>query len=286
MVAHLRWHSRPGPAVTGSTHTVMVVAFSGWNDAADAASGALEHLWESWRAQLFASIAPDDFVDFTTSRPRARIEGGVPVELHWPRTELAWCTPTKSLSVVLVRGPEVQFRWEQYCAELIDAAEELGCSTVIALGALLSEVPHTRPVPVFATAHEAHILEALDVPASNYEGPVGLPAVLQDIGHRRGLETLGLWAALPGYAAGVPSPLGMVALLEHLGDALGVEVSPGALEVAAATYTEQLDELVGSDEETAAYLVRLEAAYDNDDVVLGTAEALVAEVEDFLRDQP
>jgi hypothetical protein len=271
--------------VTGSTHAVMLAAFSGWNDAAEAASGAVDHLWAAWRAQTIAEIDPDDFTDFTVSRPEVRVEAGVAGDLRWPRTELGWCTPDRSLSVVMVRGPEPQFRWGSFCEALVDAADELGCSTVVTLGAMLSEVPHTRPVPVFTAAHDPEVADALGLPTSDYVGPTGIPSALAQAAHRRGLESLGLWAALPGYAAGVPSPVGTLALVEQAAAVLGVGVEAPELDDAAGEYVEHLDSLVAEDEETSAYLDRLEHAYDEDAVALGSADDLVSEVESFLRDQ-
>ena len=284
-MGNLSWESRPGPGVTGSTHTVMVAAFSGWNDAGDAASGTVDQLWDTWGARRIAFIDPDEFVDFTVSRPGVSVVAGVPEELSWPITEIGWCSPRPDLSVVLVRSPEPQFRWRQYCGALVDAADELGCSTVVVLGAMLSEVPHTREVPIFCTANDEAILEAVGLPASDYDGPTGVPGALQEAAHDRGLETLGLWAALPGYAAGVPSPKGIQALVAQLVRMMDLEYDQSALSEATREYSEQLDALVGEDEETAAYLARLEEAYDAEGVALGSAHRLVDEVENFLRDQ-
>jgi hypothetical protein len=156
---------------------------------------------------------------------------------------------------------------------------------VVTLGAMLSEVPHTRPVPVFTAAHDPAVADALGLPTSNYEGPTGIPSALAQAAHRRGLESLGLWAALPGYAAGAPSPVGTLALVEQAAAVLGVGVEAPELDDAAGEYVEHLDALVAEDEETSAYLVRLEHAYDEDAVALGSADDLVSEVESFLRDQ-
>lgn len=284
-VGQLKWHNRPGSKVTGSTHTVMVAAFSGWNDAADAASGAVDHLWDTWQALTIASVEPDEYVDFTVTRPGVEVSAGVPGDLRWPVTELGWCTPSPSLSVVLVRGPEPQFRWRQYCTELVEAADEIGCSAVVVLGAMLSEVPHTRPVPVFTASHDRQVLDMMALPASDYEGPTGIPSALQESARAGGLETVGLWAALPGYAAGVPSPAGALALVEQTSTVVGAAVDVSALADSAAEYAEQLDVLVAEDDDTAAYLGRLEEAYDVEGAALGSADELVTEVEDFLRDQ-
>ena len=242
-------------------------------------------MWESWGATRIASIPPDEFVDFTVSRPGVTVVDGQPGPLSWPVTELGWCSPRSDLSVVLVRGPEPQFRWRQYCEALVGAADELGCSTVVVMGAMLSEVPHTRDVPIFCTAHDPVVIDAVGLPPSDYEGPTGIPGVLQEEAHARSLEALGLWAALPGYAAGVPSPKGMLALVSRLNEMLETELDLTAMLEASHEYSEQLDVLVSEDEETSAYLGRLEEAYDAEGVALGSLDTLLDEVEDFLRDQ-
>lgn len=285
-VTHLIWHSRPGPAVTGSTRSVMIAGFSGWNDAADAASGAVDHLWRVWHAVRFATVDPEEFTDFTSNRPEVRVDAGVPGPLTWPETELGWCSPGGNLSVVLVRGPEPQLRWRTYCRTLLEAAEDLGCSTVVTLGAMLSEVPHTRPTPVFTTAHDPALIDALPLPSSQYEGPTGIPGVLHEAAHRGGFEAVALWAALPAYAAGVPSPQGALALVEQLASSAGVAVDIDDLVSASVEYVDQLGALVAEDEDTVVYLRQLEEAYDTEKVALGSTEDLVSEVEDFLRDQP
>ncbi|MEZ5238657.1 MAG: PAC2 family protein [Microthrixaceae bacterium] len=286
-MAHLHWNMRPPATVTASTHTVMVTAFGGWNDGGESATDALEHLWGQWDAQQVASIAPDAFVDFTMSRPTVSVSDGVPGEIRWPSTGIGWCSPSPSMSVVLVRGPEPEFAWPTWCDTLLDAADELGVSTVITLGAMLSDVPHTRPAPVFGAALDEHILDEVGLPRSNYEGPVGIPSVLMQFAHERGFEALGLWAAVPGYAAGVPSVKGVLSLLDVLERVLGVDIdtTTGFAE-AADDYTNYLDGIVAEDPDTSEYVANLEEAYDRaDEMVLGSHTDLVMEVENYLRDQ-
>ncbi|MCZ7630563.1 MAG: PAC2 family protein [Microthrixaceae bacterium] len=284
-MGYLRWELKPPSTVAASTHTVMVAAFTGWNDGAEAAGDAIDHLWEQWDAQSIAEVTPDDFVDFTVSRPTMDLHDGVPSDIQWPSTRLGWCTPDPSLSVVLVKGPEPGFGWPAFCHSLIGAADELGASTMITLGAMLSDVPHTRPAPIFCAAREEHILASIALPRSNYGGPVGIPSVLAEFAHRRGLESLGLWAAVPGYTAGVPSIKGVLGLLDALERILDVDVDTTGFAEAADEYTTYLDALVAEDSDTAEYVLRLEEAYDRaDDLVLGSSTDLVVEVEDFLRE--
>ncbi len=285
-MGHLRWELKPPSTVTASTHTVMVAAFTGWNDGSEAAGDTLDHLWTQWGAQRIAEVAPDDFVDFTMSRPTIELSGGIPSDIEWPNTELGWCTPSPKVAVVLVKGPEPELHWPAYCDALIEAADELGVSTIITLGAMLSDVPHTRPAPVFCAAHDEHILTSVNLPRSNYEGPVGIPTVLSEAAHKRGFESLGLWAAVPGYAAGVPSIKGVLALADVLESILGADVDTTKLAPVADDYTSYLDDVVAEDPDTAEYVERLEEAYDRaDEMVLGSTGNLVVEVEDFLRGQ-
>ena len=263
----------------------MVAAFSGWNDAGDAATGAVEHLWQEWGAQSFASVDPEEFMDFTATRPEARVENGITSPLEWPSTDFGWCSPAGSPSVVLVRGPEPNHRWRTYSETLLGVATELGCSAVVTIGALLSEVPHTRPTPVFCTAHEPHLIDALPLPTSNYEGPTGIPAALHEAAHLAGFDSVALWAATPAYAAGVPSPKGALALVEQVARIVGAAVAIDDLLEESDRYEEQLDALVAEDEDTLTYLRGLEEGYDSDSVALRSGDELVEEVENFLRDQ-
>ena len=284
VVGHVNWTSRPGPAVTGSTRTVMVAGFTGWNDAGDAASGAVEHLWETWGAQQLAEIEPEEFVDFSVNRPRIVVEAGVVSSLSWPSTRFGWCSPGP-ISVVLVSAPEPQLRWRAYCEAVLEVAETLGCSSVVTIGSMLSDVPHTRPTPVFTNAHDPALIDALSLPASHYDGPTGIPGVLQHAAHDAGFDTLSLWSAVPAYAASVPSPMATLALVQEVASIVGVPAPVEDLEIATEEYVDHLDELCEEDEDTADYVRRLEESYDHESTALRSADDLVEEVEQFLRDQ-
>lgn len=263
----------------------MVAGFTGWNDAGDAASSALEQLWEQWGAEQVAHVEAEDFVDFTANRPHVVVEEGIVSALGWPATDFGWCSPEGPGSVVLVRGPEPQLRWRTYCAVLLEVAESLGCSTVVTLGAMLSDVPHTRPTPVFANSHDPGALSGLGLPLSHYDGPTGIPGALQHEAHQAGFDTLSLWAAVPAYAAGIPSPMATLALVSEASSMVGHPVDLGRLEDAARDYADHLDGLCEEDEDTAEYVRRLEESYDAESDTLRSADDLVEEVEQFLRDQ-
>jgi hypothetical protein len=262
----------------------MVAGFTGWNDAGDAASGAVEHLFQAWGAQPLAEIEPEEFVDFSVNRPRIVVDAGVVSSLSWPSTRFGWCSPGPT-SVVLVSAPEPQFRWRAYCEAVLEVADAVGCSTVISVGSMLSDVPHTRPTPVFTNAHDPALIDATSLPASHYDGPTGIPGVLQHAAHASGFDTLSLWSAVPAYAATVPSPMATLALVREVASIVGAPVELDQLEAAAGDYLAHLDSLCEDDEDTAEYVQRLEESYDSESATLRSADDLVEEVEKFLKDQ-
>jgi proteasome assembly chaperone (PAC2) family protein len=279
---HVRWSSRPR-----LRRPVLVAAFEGWNDAGDAATGAARFLRDRWLARPFADIDPEDFYDFTSTRPQVRIDAGMQREIVWPSNELsAGAVPGGDLDVIVLLGTEPQLRWRTFCDEVTGVANELGARMVITLGALLAEVAHSRPVSVIGTAFDPDAGEALELHQSRYEGPTGIVGVLHDSCRRAGLRSASLWAAVPTYVPGAPSPKAALALVERTAELLKVSVPTTELEIASASYERQVSELVAADEETAEYVAGLEARHDDDDDDFPTGESLVEEVERFLRDTP
>jgi hypothetical protein len=277
----------PGGGPTGRG-PVLVAAFEGWNDAGDAATGAVEHLWERWGATTIASIDPEEFYDFTTTRPQARLDGDRRV-IDWPANEFGWAEPEGTGGVVLLRGVEPQLRWRTFCAGLIEVATEVGCEWVLTVGALLADVPHTRPTPVFGTAEDRELGERLGLGPSEYEGPTGIVGVLQSECAARGVPAASLWAAVPSYAPSAPSPKAAVRLAARTVELLGTTVDTSVLDLASLSYERQLDELVAEDDTTLEYVRLLERQHDAsaavDDGVVGNADQLLDEVERFLREQ-
>ncbi|UDY34602.1 PAC2 family protein [Dermatobacter hominis] len=271
----------PGP--------VLVAAFEGWNDAGDAATGAVEHLWERWGATTIASIDPEEFYDFTATRPHARREAGRRV-IDWPANEFGWAEPDGTNGVVLLRGVEPQLRWRTFCGTVLEVADELGCEWVLTIGALLADVPHTRPTPVFGTAEDPGLGGRLGLGPSEYEGPTGILGALQGECGARGLPAASLWAAVPSYAPSAPSPKAAVTLAARAVTLLGTTVDTSVLDLASLSYERQLDELVAEDDTTLEYVHLLERQHDaseraTDDGVVPNADQLLDEVERFLREQ-
>ncbi len=278
---HVRWTSRP------LLHQpVVIAAFEGWNDAGDAATTAARYLVDRWDAELVADIDPEEFYDFTSTRPEVRLDDDGAREIVWPTTEIhAGSIPGAEQDVLVIIGTEPQLRWRTYCGELTEVAQELGARLCLTLGALLAEVPHTRPTPIVGTAYDADVVEGLTLQQSQYEGPTGIVGVLHDAWRQAGLRSASLWATVPAYVPGAPSPKAALALVERAAAMLQTWVPTTDLEIASASYERQVSELVDADEETATYVQSLEERHDIDPGALPTAESIAEEVERFLREQ-
>ena len=272
---------------------VMVAAFEGWNDAGEAATFAVRFLADQWNAKPFATIDPEEFFDFTTTRPTVKLVEGLAREIEWPANELLSATiPGTDVDVVLMVGTEPQLRWRTFCGEIVDLAASVGARLVVTLGALLAEVPHSRPVSIVGNAYDAELVERLGLQHSRYEGPTGIVGALHDAMGRAGIPSASFWAAVPTYVPGAPSPKASLALVERTAALLEVPVETTELEIASASYERQIDSLVDDDEETAAYVARLEADADSDDDETDDEpfdpddHDLIGEVERYLRENP
>lgn len=278
---HLRWSDRPT-----LERPVLIAAFEGWNDAGDAATSAVRWFADRWDARPFADIDPEEFFDFTSTRPEIRIEGGQRV-VDWPENAfLAGALPDRDRDVILLQGMEPNLRWRTFCDAVIEVAREFDAAMVITLGALLAEVPHSRPVNVAgsASAADRDVVDRLGLSPSRYEGPTGIVGVLHTACRAAGFPTASLWATVPTYVPGSPSPKATLALVEKTAALLETGVITTDLEIAAASYERQINELVDDDDETQAYVAALEQRHDEGDDEAET-EDLIAEVERFLRDR-
>jgi proteasome assembly chaperone (PAC2) family protein len=267
---------------------ILVAAFRGWNDGAQAASLAAGYLAKTWGAERFAEVDPENFFDFQAARPHVSLEEGLTRRIDWPETVFYHARPEGlDRDVVLLLGIEPNLRWRTFTDLVVGLAEELGIEMLITLGALLADVPHTRSAPVTGSATDKELVERLGLSASRYEGPTGIVGVLHDVCGTRGIPSASLWAAVPHYVSLTPSPRGALALCERLGSVLGIEIEAGELEEAAANYEEQVSEAVASDEETAAYVDELERRSDQleDATELPSGDALAAELTRFLRER-
>ncbi len=266
--------------------TVMFAAFEGWNDAGSAASLSLEHLHTGWGAEQVDELDPEEYHDFQVNRPQVRMAADGSREIIWPTTTIAVADRPEDADgnqVVLVHGIEPSMRWRTYCGELLDAAERLGVTTVVTVGALLADVPHTRPIPVTASCEDAELREELDLDRSTYEGPTGIVGVLGDEARKRGIRTVSLWAAVPHYVAHPPSPKATLALLTRIEELMGAAVAVGELPEDAEAWQRGVDELAAEDAEIAEYVAQLEEAKDTAELPEASGEAIAREFEKFLR---
>jgi proteasome assembly chaperone (PAC2) family protein len=264
---------------------VLVAAFEGWNDAGDAASTAIEHLQLTWDATPLAEIDPEDYYDFQVTRPTVRMVDGITRRVEWPTTRLAVCRPPgSSRDVVLVHGIEPNMHWRRFCADILKHVESLGVTTVVTLGALLADTPHTRPVPVTGTAYDADSAAQFGLERSRYEGPTGIVGVLQDACVQAGVPAISIWAAVPHYVSQPPSPKATLALLHRVEEILDVEVPLGGLPEQAEEWQRTVSEMAEEDEDVSSYVRALEERGDAETSLSETSgDAIAAEFERYLR---
>ena len=266
---------------------MLVAAFRGWNDGAQGASLAASFLAQSWDARRFADVDPEEFFDFQATRPHVVLEEGLTRRINWPETVFYHApVPGTERDGVLVLGIEPNLRWRTFSEEVVELAHDLGVELVVTLGALLADVPHTRPAPVTGSASDAKLVEELGLASSRYEGPTGIVGVVHDACRRAGVPSASLWAAVPHYASLAASPKAALALSERLAALLGTEFELADLERASAAYERQVSEAVASDEETEAYVRELERRRDalGDELDVPSGETLAAELTRFLRE--
>jgi predicted ATP-grasp superfamily ATP-dependent carboligase len=293
-MAHLRWHHDPGTL----ERPVLLAAFEGWNDAGESATTAVRFLARSLDAQRIASIDAEEFYDFTVARPHVRLTEGMTRAIDWPDpvVDLAQL-PGSGRHVVLLTGIEPALRWRTFTAEVVALASRLGVQSAMTLGALLADVPHTRPVRVTGTATDPALVAELGFTRSRYEGPTGILSILLAGCADAGMRSASLWATTPHYLRETQSPKAALALVERLGRLLNFSVDTTELEIATAAYERQVDEMLAGEEDVVDYVRRLEEdavgddGDDDDDpdavdpFEMPTQEELASEVERFLRDQ-
>jgi hypothetical protein len=263
---------------------LVVVAFEGWNDAGDAATGALEHLELIWDAKPLAALDPEDYYDFQVNRPTVSLVGGISRRIEWPTTRISVARPPDSdRDVVLIRGIEPNMRWRAFCDELIAILTELDVSIVVALGALLADTPHTRPTPVTGSAYDDDSARAYGLETSTYQGPTGILGVFQDACVQAGLPAISFWAAVPHYVSQPPSPRATVALLQRLEEVIEIPVPLGTLPQQADDWVKTVDEMANEDDEVVEYVRSLEERATEFDLSQANGDTIAREFERYLR---
>lgn len=277
----------PAPDLPRLVDPVMIAAFEGWNDAGEAASTALEHLELSWDATPLVSIDPEDYYDFQVTRPHVRYADGVTRKIEWMTTRLSVATlPGTERHVVLVNGIEPNLRWRSFCTELLGHVERLGVTKVITLGALLTDIPHTRPTTVSGISYDAESAGELQVEPSTYQGPTGIVGVFQNACVEAGIPAVSFWAAVPHYVSQARVPKAAVALLHRIEEVLDVEVPLGGLPEQAEEWERTVSEMAEADDEVREYVRQLEEqaeAEDTDVLPDADGDAIAADFERYLR---
>jgi proteasome assembly chaperone (PAC2) family protein len=269
---------------------VMLCAFNGWNDAGEAASAAVSFIHSSFEAEEVASIDPEEFFDFTAVRPTVRLTDGVTREIDWPVGRVSAApVPGAEGDLVLLQATEPSLRWRRYTDNLVAAARALDVRMVITLGALLADVPHTRPVSITGLASDRSLVDKLGFSHTSYEGPTGIVGVLHNTCSKAGIPSASLWASVPHYVAAAPNPKVALALVRAFEGIAGVAVDAGELESAAEDYERQVSAAVATDPEVKAFVERLESAADEigadtpDEQDIPSADTIARDFQRFLR---
>jgi hypothetical protein len=249
-------------------------------------------LASSWEARRFGGFDGEEFFDFQTTRPQVKLVNGVTREIEWPENMLSATEPrlqaAGSRGAVLLTGPEPNFRWRTFSTAVVELAKALNVELVVTMGALLADVPHSRPVSVSANSQDTALVESLGLSASRYEGPTGITGVLHRACADGGLPSVSFWASVPHYLPAVPSAPAALALLDKLSSLLGIEVNTADLESTAETYQEQVSVAVSQDSDLSSYVRMLEERFDSQADQgprnLPSGDELAQELEGFLRE--
>ena len=273
---------------------ILIAAFRGWNDAGESATFAAEHLRRVWAAEKMAEIDPEEFFDFQDVRPQVKLVDGRTRKITWPSNELWSAELEGDHDVIVLIGTEPSHRWRTFSGVITDVARRMDVGLIITLGALLADVPHSRPVHITGTAGDDELVSRLGLQRSRYEGPTGIVGVLHDSCAQAGIPSASLWAAVPHYLAVSPNPKAARALVEKVTELIGIPAAVGELDHATRAYEERVTDMVAGDDDVQAYVRLLEERSDerdegHDDPIdasnLPTGDALAAELENFLRER-
>jgi proteasome assembly chaperone (PAC2) family protein len=261
---------------------IMIFAFGGWNDAGEAATGAVSHLLNTWDHTLIGRFDPEEFYDFQVNRPTVFVDDSKVRQITWPTTEVfGILTPQFESDLVVVKGLEPSMRWKRFTSELLDLADDLEVTMILTAGSLLADTPHSRPISVSGSHPE--ISKRLGVEISRYEGPTGILGILQEASERRGIDAISLWAAIPHYASAPPSPKATLALINALEDFLNISIPLGSLAEESRMWEAGIDETAQEDTDLREYIRQLEASKDETELPEATGESIAREFERYLR---
>ena len=278
----------------------MIVAFEGWNDAGEAATSAVRIIREALPLVPLLEMDPELYIDYQFNRPVVGMDEHGERSITWPGATLygparkprargvAAETPPEEPRIdrnnlFVLLGTEPSRSWKGFVAEIVDAALVADVEGIVFLGAMLADVPHTRPISTFASSEDAEVRTALDLERSSYEGPVGILSVLGDAAAHVGIPSVSIWASVPHYVHNAPSPKATLALIERLEAVLDIAVPRGDLDEEASAWESGIDALANEDEDMAAYIEQLEKARDTVDSPEASGEAIAREFERYLR---
>jgi len=306
----VRWSLEPS-----LQRPVMIAAFSGWNDAADAASDAVRWLQRVANARPFAALDIEEYLDFQAARPTVELVDGVVRTVNWPSLSLSAGTlPAGGRDLVLMLGVEPNLRWRAFCDDVIRVARTTKCEMIVTLGALLGDTPHSRPIRCTGSATDEVLAARLGMQRSRYVGPTGIVGVLHDAVRRAGFASASIWAPVPHYVATPPNPKATRAMLDRLRQLLDLDLDLTDLDIASSAWERSVSEVVAGDADVSSYVERLETRFDTaddatewldtDDAILDddeedaddedwfdedelpSGESLAEDFERYLRDQP
>src|SRR4051812_21689451 len=254
----VEWQDRPT-----LRDPIIVCAFKGWNDAGEAASAAVQFLCEAFDAQPLADIDPQDYYDFTAVRPSVRLVDGRSRAIDWPENSFhAARVPAADRDLIMLGGIEPSLHWKAFCDDVLEIAQATGAGMIVTLGALLADVPHSRPVGITGLASADGMVERLGFERTNYEGPTGIVGVLHAICAEAGMDSVSLWAPVPHYVAATPNPKAALALVRGFEGIGGIVVDATQLETASEDYDRQVTAAVATDPDVKAFVERLEEMAD------------------------
>lgn len=285
-MSHLQWHSDPE-----LRDPILICAFKGWNDAGESASAAVQFLCDSFDAEPLAQIDPEDFYDFTAVRPTVRLIEGRTRAIDWPENSFhAARVPAAHRDLVMLRGVEPSLHWKAYCEAVLEVARRTGASMIVTLGALLADVPHSRPVGITGLASTEGLVERLGFERTSYEGPTGIVGVLHATTAAAEIDSVSLWAPVPHYVAATPNPKAALALVRGFEGIAGIVVDATALETASDDYDRQVSAAVATDPDVKAFVERLEEMADElseedspSEEQLPSGDVIAREFQRFLR---
>ena len=265
--------------------TIVIAAFGGWSDAGETATDTIEHLLEVWDCDEIFEIAPDNYYDYQFSRPEAAIGLTGEREIIWPGASV-YKTSSATLpdsEIYLIQGMEPSKRWKQFCAEIMNVIPTDHDTVIIGLGAMLADVPHTRPIPINGTTSNRILQEVTGFESSKYEGPTGILGILQAECDAVGISGISLWAAIPHYVANPPCPKATLALIRGLEDVLNTSIPVADLVEESRDWETGVEELTKDDDDIAEYVRNLEESQDAAELPEASGEAIAKEFERYLR---